>query len=162
MKTVLAVMVLLAPVSVWAGRWDVGGKVSVLQDGEGVGLKTVITAEYLIAAALSWRTDLELQVLEVGDESNIDIALPSNLLWYPFAHRANIDPYIGPGLSYTFTHDQQSWLGANVLAGLTFLSIKDKKFGVEVKYNVANVFAWTDSDNIEIGLTGKWEFELGK
>lgn len=158
----VCLVALLVSTATGAGRWDVGGKVSVLQDGEGVGLKTVITAEYHLVEALSWRTDLEVQFLEVADGTNVDISVPTNLLWYPLAHRAKIDPYMGPGLSYTYTHDGRSLFGANMLAGVTFLRVKNKRFGIEAKYNVADVSRWTGSDNLEVGLTGSWEFTFGR
>ncbi|NLG17714.1 MAG: hypothetical protein GX556_10325 [Fibrobacter sp.] len=143
-----------------AGRWDIGGKVGLEQNNSSLGLKAAVKAEYMISEMITWRTDFEVMLPELNDVARVDISVPSNLLYYPFASRFMIDPYIGPGLTYRHTWDNDNQLGLNLLSGVNFRVIRDQVFGIEAKYTfllVPVIKGYWD-----IGLTGTWELSFGK
>jgi hypothetical protein len=158
-RKTLFLFCLLVPAA-YAGKWNFGGKVSVVDAGNEAQLKVVGTAEYMAAAMLSWRTDLEMTFRELGMSKDFDLSIPSNLLYYPLEHTQALDPYAGPGVVYTHTWNGFDYFGINALAGVKFLLIRNQVFGVEVKYTVTDITNWSGSDNFDIGLTGSWEFEF--
>ncbi len=142
------------------GKWDVGGKVSIINPNSNPKFKMVATAEYLFQKTLSWRTDLELLSDKLDPSAGVDVSIPSNILWYPLSYQSPLSPYIGPGLGVTLTRSGDFFFGSNVLAGLS-LRLKNKKtVGIEVKYGVTDMFSWAASDHFEIGLKGNWEMEF--
>lgn len=144
----------------FAGTWKFGGKVSMEQGDDRPDLVTAITAEYQIISMLSWRTDLEAIFRDMGNKTDFDISLPTNLLWYPFRHENLLEPFIGPGLVYTFALPNTQSFGINVLGGVN-INLKDKPtFGLEVKYTVTDVVRWSASDKVSVSLTGSWKVDF--
>jgi hypothetical protein len=154
-----AYLIILLSVSlpVSGGTWKIGGKVSMQQGDGQPALVTAVTAEYQIISMLSWRTDLEMVFREMGKDPEFDISVPTNLLWYPLAHKKVIEPYIGPGLVYTCALPNTHSFGTNVLGGINFNLPKKPTFGLEVKYTVTDIIRWGASDNISVSLTGAWK-----
>jgi hypothetical protein len=155
-----AMALLLAASTLCAGKWDVGGKVSVVQEGDKSRLKMVATAQYQMAVMLSWRTDLEMTFRDLGTNGEFDLSVPTNLLWYTLAHEQPLDPYIGPGAVLTRTWDGGTFFGLNALAGVNFRTVSGTTFGIEAKYTVVDITDWSRSDNFDVGMTGSWEVEF--
>jgi len=141
------------------GNWDFGGKVSLVKIDSGYGVKAALIAEYRIMAMLTWRSDLEMLLRDAADLAKTDISIPSNLLYYPLQSQFRFDPYIGPGLTFTYTYTGSAGLGANILGGINFLVVKGKKFGIESKYTVP-LIPKIKTGTFEIGLTGAWEIQF--
>lgn len=158
MKAIAAICI--CALSVAAGGWEFGGKVSAIQDQRGLGFKAAVTAEYRIAALLSWRTDLEALARSDMRDGVTQLSLPSNLLLYPLQHQFAIDPYAGPGLVLSVNRAQGLRAGANILAGVKWTTRRETAFGIEVKYTIVDVMHPLESDAFEAALTGAWEIEL--
>ena len=142
------------------GSWKFGGKVSMEQGDNQPDLVTAVTAEYQIVSTLSWRTDLEAIFRDMGTGSDFDISLPTNLLWFPLQHKKTLEPYMGPGLVYTYALPNTHYFGMNVMGGITINPRNKPSFGLEVKYTVTNFTGWTASDKFSISLTGAWEADF--
>lgn len=147
--------------AIQSGNWDVGGKVSAISNGKAFGVKSAVKAEYHISQLLTWRTDLELQFPEINDMSKMTFSVPSNLLMYPLQGQLIIDPYFGPGLSYSYTYDNAHYLGLNIVAGTNFNFVRDKTFGIEARYTFLFI-PHVQRGQFEFGLTGAWEWDFGK
>jgi hypothetical protein len=156
-RLILILLAAVIPLSA-RGTWELGGKVSVVQGSGSPRLQAVVTAEYRLMEYLSWRTDMEALFSDLSRSSTFDLTIPSNLLWYPLGHSYKIEPYTGPGLSYTYTSGANSYFGCNYLAGVRFRPEKRSTFGIECKYAVRDITRWSDSQSIAFGLTGSWEF----
>jgi hypothetical protein len=141
------------------GNWEFGGKVSAVQMGKVYGIEAAATAEYRMMTILTWRTDLEALIHDASDFSKTDISVPTNILYYPLQSKLWLDPYAGPGLTYKYTYQGASSLGANVLGGVNFLLLKGKKFGIETKYTI-EFLPKVVPGSFQIGLTGAWELKL--
>jgi hypothetical protein len=141
------------------GNWEFGGKVSAVQLGTQYGIEAAVTAEYRMLTILTWRTDLEGLIHDMSDFSKTDVAVPTNILFYPLQSKIWLDPYAGPGLTYKYTYQGASSLGANILAGVNFLLLKGKKFGIEAKYTI-EFLPRVAPGSFQIGLTGAWELKL--
>jgi hypothetical protein len=142
--------------------WEISGKAGVVETGDRYGIKVGIIAEYTINPKTIWRTDIDLFGPDINNLKELDISIPTHLLYFPFGSKEGlqkVDPYFGPGISYTFHHDQtQSW-GANLLTGVKFRVVKDKYFGLEGKYVYSN-FPYSLDGIWEFALTGNWDFEF--
>jgi len=143
-----------------SGNWDVGGNVAVVPQGEALRLKAAVYGEYSLMALLSWRTDIELIFQDLTQSGEFDISIPSNLLFYPLQHQYAIEPYMGPGLVYTYTYSGDHFLGCNVLGGVKYYYRKGQAIGIEARYTVVDLLNWTATDNFAVGLIGKWELEF--
>jgi hypothetical protein len=140
------------------GDWDIGGKVSAVKSHGDFGVKTGFKCEYHCLSIISWRTDLE--AFAHGDGlSRVDMAIPSNLLWYPLHQDATVAPYIGPGLTYNHDWNNKNTLGINTLAGVNFSFIAGRIFGIECKYTVP-LLPDVKPGHFEIGLTDSWEMNF--
>ena len=148
----------LLPVS--GGTWKFGGKVSMEQGDDQPDLVAAVTAEYQIITMLSWRTDLEAIFRDMGKNADFDISVPTNLLWYPLRHKKLLEPYIGPGLVYTYALPNTHSFGMNVLGGINIQRRNKPTFGIEVKYTVTDFTGWSASDKISVSLTGAWEVDF--
>jgi hypothetical protein len=140
--------------------WDVGGKVGVEKTGDNAyGVRAAVTAEYRFLTMLTWRSDIGVLVREGTGGTVMDISVPTNLLYYPLMSKRPVDPYTGPGLTYTYIGEGRHELGANVLAGVNFLLVKGKKFGIEGRYTLPIVPQFARG-TWELGLTGSWEMKF--
>lgn len=146
--------------TVSGGTWKFGGKVSMEQGDNQPDLVTAVTAEYQIISMLSWRTDIEAIFRDMGKSSDFDLSVPTNLLWYPLRHKKLLEPYIGPGLVYTYALPDTHSFGMNALGGININRRNKPTFGIEVKYTVTDIIRWGVSDKISVSLTGSWEVDF--
>ena len=143
-----------------SGSWDFGGSVGLTQIGSSYYPKVTAYAKYNLSNMLSWRTDLSMVIRSVGDStSEFDLSVPSNLLFYPLAGKQVIDPYIGPGVTWTHPYQGDDKFGGNVLVGVDFKFVKNTTFGIEGRYTY-DVLPEAKSGGWDISLTGNWNVEF--
>jgi len=141
------------------GTWDFGGSVGLTQIGGQYYPYVSVSAEYRMSSFLSWLTRMQLTMREMGDSSKFDLSVPSNLLWYPLGGKQKFDPYLGPGVTYTHTYDGDDDVGGNITAGVDFLFIKGKKFGIRGTYTYY-LYPEAQSGGWQTELTGSWSWDF--
>ena len=142
-----------------SGSWDFGGSVGLTQIGGNYYPKVTAYAKYNMMSTLSWRTDLSMVIRSVDDSSKFDLSVPSNLLYYPLGGKQGIDPYVGPGITWTHPYEGDDRFGGNVLLGVDFKFMKSTTFGVEARYTY-DVLPEAKSGGWDMSLTGNWNVEF--
>ncbi len=158
----IAVGLLILALPLWAKKkpkLDFGGKVYLKQEDDNFYPGVSVYADYKIQNYLTWRNGLDVLIREAGDSAKFDLTLASNLLHYPFGHKAPVDPYWGPGLSFTHRYTGDNDLGANIVLGVDFRFVKGKTFGLEARYTMYDL-PQSFKGEWQLSLTGSWEFEF--
>jgi len=165
MKKITMLALMLAVVPMWAkgsssggskkGSWDFGGSVGLTWVGNTPYPTISAYATYNMLSYLDWTTEIEV-IMHTTD--SMDISVPSTLKFYPLAGKQKIDPYFGPGVTYTRTYDGKDAFGGHAVIGVDFLFIKGAKFGIEGKLTYYLVpdksYTWT------VGPTGSWNIDF--
>ena len=160
MRKLLGTLFLAAPLAAGKGSWDVGGKLSLVEYGDGYAPKVTVYATYRAAGWLDWRNDLEMLTHVENDSTLVDMSAYTNLLARPLMRKGVVDPYFGPGLGLTgYDNFQRTDWSGRFVVGLDFLFIKGKTFGIEATYTMTDLPSSMEG-SWEVGLTGSWEFEF--
>ena len=116
-------------------------------------------AEYRPLQYFSWRTDVELVFVDLSGLSDFDLSIPSNALWYPLGDKFILEPFAGPGLTYTFNHTGRHLLGLNALAGVNYHLNQSTVLGIEFRFTIPDLAAWSRY-TYDAGLTGNWKINF--
>lgn len=147
-------------VSLFAGSpWHLGGKISVVQENNTPHLKMSGFAEFRPIEYFSWRTDAELMFVDLQIMRDFDLSIPSNVLWYPLGNKFILEPYAGPGLTYTFNHVGRHLFGLNALAGVNYHLNQSTILGFEFRFTVPDLTKLSKY-TYDAGFTGNWEINF--
>lgn len=159
-KLVIFLLFFSLPLSA-ASPWHVGGKISVIQQDNTPRLKLSGFAEFRPIQYFSWRTDAELVFVDLQGKGDFDLSIPSNALWYPVGNKFVLEPFIGPGVTYTYSHAGRSLFGCNALAGVNYHLNPSTVLGIEFRFTVPDVTKWSRY-TYDLGFTGNWELNFNK
>ncbi|MEN9353867.1 MAG: hypothetical protein RL318_1192 [Fibrobacterota bacterium] len=136
------------------GTWTFGGRVGGSTDGKVLRTEVAVSAEYLMANQISWRTDLAFLVRDIQKLDAFDVYVPTNLVLWPMGRNAKIRPYLGPGVNYSYTSEGSKSFGANALAGLQLVGKNRTLAGFEVKYLIPDLTNNRNKPQVSFALTG--------
>ncbi|MGB9589576.1 MAG: hypothetical protein ACP5QG_08760 [candidate division WOR-3 bacterium] len=159
MKRFLAFGMLILTVSpAWAGKksgaWDFGGSVGLTWIDNKPYPTVSAFAKYSISSYFIWTNEIKVTM---RSSDSLDFTVPSTLEYHPFGGKQKIDPYLGPGITYTHSSGE-NMVGGTGVVGVDFLFVKGTRFGI--KGTLTYYLIPEESYRWEIGPTGSWNWNF--
>jgi|YNPNPStandDraft_1061719.scaffolds.fasta_scaffold01008_15 hypothetical protein len=137
------------------GSWDLGGSAGLTWIDNKPYPTVSVFAKYSISSYFIWSNELKVTVRSAD---SLDLTVPSTMEYHPFGGKQKIDPYLGPGITYTHSYTGENMVGGCGIVGVDFLFVKGTKFGLKGTLTYYLIpeksYRWT------IEPTGSWNWSF--